>query len=152
MKQQRPDWDNYFMSIAHSVKKRADCKKRKVGAILVKDRQIISTGYNGTPRGLKNCTEGGCERCSSNLPSGKDLDKCSCSHAEENAIVQAALHGIHTKNATMYTTLTSCTICSKMMINAGIKRIVAESKYSDNLGTKLLKDAKIVMDILKVEK
>jgi dCMP deaminase len=145
----RPDWDAYFMMVAHAVKERADCTRRKVGAILVKDRQIISTGYNGTPSGLKNCTEGGCERCNSNIPSGKDLDKCSCSHAEENTIVQAARHGIHTEGSTMYTTLTSCTPCSKMMINAGIKRIVAEEKYPDDLGTKLLKEAGINMDVFK---
>lgn len=149
MTENRPDWDEYFMNVAHAVKGRANCTRRQVGAILVKDKQIISTGYNGTPRGLKNCEEGGCERCNSDIPSGKDLDKCSCSHAEENAIVQAARHGIHTEGATMYTTLTSCTPCSKMLINSGIKRIVSESEYPDDLGTSLLKEAGIKMNRFK---
>jgi dCMP deaminase len=146
MPEKRPEWDAYFMGVAHAVKQRANCSRRQVGAILVKDKQIISTGYNGTPRGIKNCDAGGCARCNSDVPSGKDLDKCSCSHAEENAIVQAAMHGIRTDGATMYTTLTSCTPCAKMMINAGVKRIVSEAEYPDDLGTKLLREAGIKME------
>jgi dCMP deaminase len=143
---QRPSWDEYFMNVAHAVKARADCTRRQVGAILVKGKQIISTGYNGTPRGLKNCSEGGCERCNSDEsqhPRGKDLDKCACSHAEENTIVQAALHGMSTDGATLYTTDSPCTICAKMIINAGIKKIVAGGEYPDDLGTELLKEAGI---------
>jgi len=148
----KPTWDEYFMNVSHAVKARADCKRRQVGAILVKGKQIISTGYNGTPRGLKNCSEGGCDRCASDEnqhPSGKDLDKCACSHAEENAIVQAALHGMSTEGATLYTTNSPCTICAKMIINAGIKKIVAGGKYPDELGTKLLKEAGIELVVLE---
>lgn len=140
----RPDWDSYFMGVAHAVKERASCSRRKAGAIIVKEKQIISTGYNGTPAGVKNCNEGGCERCNSpeeKYPRGTNLDKCACCHAEENAIVQAARHGMNTGGATLYTTFTACTQCAKMIINAGIKRVVAENEYPDDLGTKLLKEA-----------
>lgn len=148
----RPSWDEYFMDVAHSVKERADCIRRQVGAILVKDKQIISTGYNGTPRGIKNCSEGGCERCQADEnehPRGKDLDKCVCSHAEENTIVQAALHGMATEGATLYTTNSPCTICCKMIINAGIKRIVLGGDYPDELGLKLLKEAGVELVSMK---
>ncbi len=146
----KPDWDQYFMNVAHAVKERGSCTRRKVGAILVKEKQIISTGYNGTPAGTKNCDEGGCNRCSSNVASGKDLDKCSCCHAEENAIVQAARHGMNTQGATMYTTFMACTQCAKMIINAGIKKVVSQEDYPDELGTKLLKEAKV--ELVKLEK
>ena len=146
---QRPDWDSYFMNVAHAVKERASCSRRKVGAILVKEKQIISTGYNGTPAGTKNCNEGGCERCKSDVASGQGLDKCACCHAEENAIVQAARHGMNTEGATMYTTFTACTQCAKMIINAGIKKVVSEADYPDDLGTKLLKEADIELAQLK---
>ncbi|MBI2075649.1 MAG: dCMP deaminase family protein [Candidatus Aenigmarchaeota archaeon] len=145
----KPDWDRYFMNVAHAVKERASCSRRKVGAILVKEKQIISTGYNGTPAGTKNCNEGGCGRCASDVPSGKELDKCACCHAEENAIVQAARHGMNTAGATMYTTFTSCVQCAKMIINAGIKKVVSEADYPDDLGTKLLKEAKVELARLK---
>lgn len=145
----KPDWNQYFMNVAHAVKERASCNRRKVGAILVKEKQIISTGYNGTPAGTKNCNEGGCTRCSSDVPSGKELDKCACCHAEENAIVQAARHGMNTAGATMYTTFTSCVQCAKMIINAGIKKVVSEADYPDDLGTKLLKEAKVELAKLK---
>ncbi len=149
----RPDWDEYFMDVAHAVRQRADCVRRQVGAILVKDKRIISTGYNGTPRGTKNCTEGGCERCNGseeNFPRGMHLDKCACSHAEENAIVQAALHGVSTRDAALYTTNSPCTICSKMLINAGIKKIVMEGEYPDDLGAKLLEEAGI--EVIKLRR
>lgn len=145
----KPNWDEYFMNVAHAVKERASCSRRKVGAILVKEKQIISTGYNGTPAGTKNCNEGGCGRCASDAPSGKELDKCACCHAEENAIVQAARHGMNTAGATMYTTFTSCVQCAKMIINAGIRKVVSEADYPDDLGTKLLKEAKVELVKLK---
>ncbi len=138
------------MNVAHAVKERANCIRRKVGAIIVKEKQIVSTGYNGTPAGTKNCNEGGCERCASDVPSGTSLDKCACCHAEENAIVQAARHGMNTQGATMYTTFTACTQCAKMIINAGIKRVISEEDYPDDLGTKLLKEAGI--ELSKPEK
>src|SRR3989339_1056158 len=100
----RPDWDHYFMDIARVVATRSNCSRRHVAAVIVKDQRIISTGYNGTPRGIKNCCEGGCPRCSSETPSGEKLDECICSHGEENAIVQAAYHGISVKDGILYTT------------------------------------------------
>ena len=104
---ERPDWDEYFMEIAKVVALRSNCSRRHVAAVIVKDKRIISTGYNGTPRGIKNCNEGGCPRCSGHAPSGTGLEECICSHGEENAIVQAAYHGICVKDATLYTTFTS---------------------------------------------
>ncbi len=142
----RPSWDEYFMGVAHAVKERANCTRRKVGAIIVKGKQVISTGYNGTPAGVRNCDEGGCDRCASSVPSGSDLDKCACCHAEENAIVQAARHGMNTEGSTLYTTFTACTQCAKMIINAGIARVVAEEQYPDDLGTQLLKEAGVKLD------
>jgi dCMP deaminase len=145
----RPGWDEYFMNVAHAVRQRADCTRRQVGAIIVKDKRIISTGYNGTPKGIHNCSEGGCERCNGSeekYPRGTNLDKCVCSHAEENAIVQAALHGVSTKDSTLYTTNTPCTTCAKMIINAGIKRIVVEGEYPDELGSSILKEAGIEIE------
>jgi dCMP deaminase len=126
----RPDWDNYFMDIAQVVAARGNCSRRQVAAVIVKDRRIISTGYNGTPRGIKNCNEGGCPRCNSDTPSGHDLGMCVCSHAEENAIVQAAYHGISVKDSTLYTTFSPCLLCAKMIINSGIVEVVYHKEYT----------------------
>ena len=140
--QQRPDWDTYFMDIAEMAAKRSNCSRRHVAAVIVKDKRIISTGYNGTPRGVKNCNEGGCPRCKSNVPSGSGLTDCLCSHAEENAIVQAAYHGIAVKDSTLYTTFSPCLLCAKMIINAGIKEVVYRRHYSiDDVSTRLLLEA-----------
>ncbi len=125
----RPGWDEYFMRIARIVALRSNCVKRKVAAIIVRDRRIISTGYNGTPRGVRNCNQGGCPRCNSLAPSGTRLDECVCSHGEENAIVQAAYHGIAIKDAVLYTTLSPCLQCTKMIINAGIREVVFSAEY-----------------------
>ena len=132
----RPDWDTYFMDIAHVVKTRSNCSRRNVAAVIVKDRRIISTGYNGTPRGVRNCNEGGCPHCASNAPSGTGLGECICSHAEENSITQAAYHGISTKGATIYVTLSPCLMCSKMIVNAGIREVVYDEEYSVTEQTK----------------
>lgn len=132
----RPDWDTYFMQIAHVVKLRANCSRRMVAAVIVKDRRIIATGYNGTPRGVKNCFEGRCARCAGTAPSGSNLDECICSHAEENAIVQSAYHGISTKDATIYVTLNPCLTCAKMIINAGIREVVYDEEYRFSEQTK----------------
>jgi dCMP deaminase len=129
MQAKRPGWDEYFMQIAQIVALRSNCMKRKVAAVVVKDRRIISTGYNGTPRGVKNCNEGGCPRCNSMTASGTNLGECLCSHAEENAITQAAYHGISLKDATLYSTYSPCLICTKMIINAGIKEVVFNVEY-----------------------
>ena len=125
----RPDWDTYFMDIAHVVARRGNCLRRKVAAVIVKDRRIISTGYNGTPRGVANCCDGGCARCASDAPSGSNLGECICSHAEENAITQAAYHGIAVREASVYCTLSPCLMCAKMIINAGISEVVYEDAY-----------------------
>lgn len=125
----RPGWDQYFMEIAHVVSLRSNCVKRKVAAVVTLDRRIISTGYNGTPRGVRNCNEGGCPRCNELGQSGADLGECVCSHGEENAITQAAYHGVSVKGATLYTTYCPCLLCTKMIINAGIAEVVFHSDY-----------------------
>ena len=141
-KKSRPSWDRYFMDIAHVAASRSNCSRRQVAAVVVRDKQIISTGYNGTPRGIKNCSEGGCPRCNSDVPSGQGLHQCLCSHAEENAIVQAAYHGISVKDATLYTTFSPCLLCAKMIINAGIKEVVYKERYSiDDTSKRILKEA-----------
>lgn len=129
MHTERPGWDEYFMQIAKIVSLRSNCMKRKVAAVIVKDKRIISTGYNGTPRGVKNCNEGGCPRCNSFADSGAALGECLCSHAEENSIVQAAYHGISVKDSVLYSTFSPCLICTKMIINAGIREVVYNLEY-----------------------
>jgi len=142
----RPTWDVYFMNIAKEVSKRSNCIKRHVAAVIVRDRRIVSTGYNGTPRGTKNCDEGGCPRCNAFEESGKNLEECFCSHGEENAIVMAAYHGISVKGGTIYTTLSPCLYCTRMIINSGIVEVVYNSKYpmSDS-SFKLLKEAGLIV-------
>ncbi len=140
----RPSWDEYFMNIAKEIASRSNCIKRKVGAVIVRDKRIVSTGYNGTPRGVKNCNEGGCPRCNSFAQGGTKLDECLCSHAEENAIVQAAYHGISTKGSTLYCTYSSCLTCSKMIINAGIGKVVYNADYPlSGRALQMLQDAGI---------
>ncbi len=142
----RPDWDHYFMEIAKVVALRSNCQRRHVAAVIVKDRRIISTGYNGTPRGIKNCNEGGCPRCNSNAPSGTSLEECICSHGEENAIVQAAYHGICINGATLYTTFSPCLLCAKMIINAGIREVVYNENYSiDATARRILGEAGVAL-------
>ncbi len=141
-KNQRPDWDTYFMNIANVAATRSNCSRRHVAAVLVRDHRIISTGYNGTPRGITNCDEGGCPRCGSGVPSGTALSECLCSHAEENSIVQAAYHGICVKDSILYTTFSPCLQCAKMIINAGIKEVVYHQHYSiDDTSLRILKEA-----------
>ena len=135
---ERPDWDIYFMDIAHAVARRGNCCRRQVAAVAVRDRRLISTGYNGTPRGVRNCCDGGCKRCRSEAPSGSGLSECICCHAEENAITQAAYHGIALRDATLYCTLSPCLICAKMIINGGIKEVVYETEYRFSAQTKAL--------------
>ena len=147
----RPSWDEYFMNIAKQVAARSNCMKRQVAAVIVSDRRIISTGYNGTPRGVKNCNEGGCPRCNNFSESGKNLEECLCSHGEENAIVQASYHGIAIKDSTLYTTYSPCLLCSKMIINAGIRRVVFNEAYPLNdPATRMLKEAGVELVKLKL--
>ncbi|HLC74330.1 MAG TPA: cytidine/deoxycytidylate deaminase family protein [Candidatus Nanoarchaeia archaeon] len=142
---QRPSWDEYFMNIADVVKLRCTCLSASKGAVLVKDKRIISTGYNGSPRGIKHCNQGGCVRCTQRhlgkLKSGNYSEPCVCCHSEENAIVQAAVHGISTEGATLFTTFTPCVNCAKMIINAGIREVVAKIEYPDDVGIQLFKEA-----------
>jgi dCMP deaminase len=125
----RMSWDDYFMGIAGMVAGRGDCVKRRVAAIIVRERRIVATGYNGTPRGTVNCGQGGCPRCASFVKSGTALGECLCSHGEENAITQAALHGISVKGATLYSTCSPCLLCTKMIINSGIAHVVYNASY-----------------------
>jgi dCMP deaminase len=134
----RPGWDTYFMNIAHVVKTRGNCCRRQVAAVVVMDRRIVSTGYNGTPRGVRNCVDGGCRRCAGSAPSGTALAECICCHAEENAITQAAYHGIALKGATIYCTLSPCLMCARMIINAGITEVIYEDEYEFSTQTRAL--------------
>jgi dCMP deaminase len=148
----RPSWDDYFMGIAKVVASRSNCVKRKVAAVIVKDKRIISTGYNGTPRGTRNCSDGGCKRCNSFTESGKNLEECVCSHGEENAIVQASYHGISIKDSTIYTTFSPCLLCTKMIINAGIKEVVYNVDYPvAETPMKLLKEAGVKVRQHRIE-
>ena len=151
-KRGRPSWDEYFMQVANVVKTRSTCLSSAKGAVLIRGRQIISTGYNGTPAGTKHCDEGGCARClavkEGRLKSGQDLGSCACVHAEENAIVQAAKNGISTDGCTLYSTHSPCTYCSKTIINAGIKKVVASTAYPDELGVRLMKEAGLQLLII----
>ena len=126
---ERPSWDRYFMNISYNVAERSNCIRRQIGAVIVKDRNIISTGYNGTPMGVRNCYEGGCPRCASKTPSGTGLDTCLCVHAEQNAIAFAARHGASTEGALLFSTTRPCFGCLKESIQAGIARIVFVEPY-----------------------
>lgn len=150
----RPDWDTYFMIQAFLAKLRSNCLTRQIGAVIVKNNRQISTGYNGTPSGLKNCFEGGCKRCQDRMngviKSGESLERCICVHAEANAIMQCVLFGNtgSTLNATLYSTYSPCIECSKMAITVGISRVVILENYPED-GTQILRQAKI--QIFKME-
>ncbi len=139
----RPSWDEYFLEMAHLVAKRSTCLRRSVGAVIVKEKRILATGYNGAPSGLKHCIEVGCIRKKLNIPSGQRHELCRALHAEQNALIQACLHGISVKGATLYATTQPCVICAKMLINAGIKEIVIAEGYPDGMAMSFLKQAKI---------
>jgi dCMP deaminase len=139
----RPSYDEYFMEMAHVVAKRSTCLRRKVGAILVKDKHILSTGYNGAPKGLTHCEELGCQREQMGIPPGERHEICRGLHAEQNAIIQAAVFGISIKDSVLYCTNTPCVVCAKMLINAGIKEIVFSGDYPDDLAKKMLAESNI---------
>jgi dCMP deaminase len=143
----RPSWEEYFTDITHLVAKRSTCLRRHVGAVLVKDKKILATGYNGSPSGLEHCLDIGCLREKLSIPSGERHELCRGLHAEQNAIIQAAYHGVQIRGATLYCTNHPCIICSKMIINAGIQRIIYEEGYADALAKQMLKESKV-----KVEK
>ncbi len=139
----RPSWDHYFMDITRFVATRSTCLRRQVGAILVRDKRILSTGYNGAPRGIKHCLEAGCLREQLEIPSGERHELCRALHAEQNVIIQAALHGVGINSATLYCSNLPCVICSKMLINAGIRKIVFHEGYPDELSREFLSTAGI---------
>jgi dCMP deaminase len=141
----RPPWDEYFMSITKLVARRSTCLRRQVGATLVKNKRILATGYNGAPARLKHCEEVGCLRQESAVPSGERHELCRGLHAEQNVIIQAAFHGIPISGATLYCTNKPCVICSKMIINAGIKKVVYDEGYPDDLADQMLTEAQIEM-------
>ncbi len=137
----RPSWDQYFMEIAELVSSRSTCLRRQVGAVLVRDKHIISTGYNGAPRGVTHCLDMGCLRQQLGIPSGERHEMCRGTHAEQNAIIQAALHGVSTSGATLDCTHQPCILCAKMLINAGVETIVFRGAYPDKLALELFNEA-----------
>ena len=141
----RPSWETYFMDISSLVAKRATCLRRAVGAVIVKDKRILATGYNGAPSGVRHCAEVGCLREQLNVQSGMRHELCRGIHAEQNAIIQAALHGVSVKGADLFCTNQPCSICAKMIINAGIAKIYYRSGYADELARDMLAEARIDM-------
>lgn len=137
----RPSWEKYFMDIAFLVAKRSTCLRRFVGAVLVKDKRLLATGYNGAPSGIRHCSETGCLREQMHVPSGERHELCRGIHAEQNSIIQAALHGVSIKGATLFCTNLPCSICAKMIINAGIAKIYFHDGYADSMAKEMLKEA-----------
>ena len=137
----RPSWNDYFMDIASLVASRSTCMRRQVGCVMVKGRRILSTGYNGAPSGVAHCSEIGCRRMDEGIPSGQRAEMCRGVHAEQNAIIQGARHGVVLQGATCYVTTQPCSICTKMLINAGIEEIIYDGDYPDELSKELLKEA-----------
>jgi len=137
----RPSWDSYFLQMAQVVASRSTCLRRQVGAVIVKDKQILSTGYNGAPSGLKHCAEVGCLRQKLGIPSGERHEICRAVHAEQNALVQAAKHGIAIDGADIYTIVQPCVLCTKLLINAGVKRVVYIQSYPDDLALEMATEA-----------
>lgn len=142
----RPTWDEYFIEITHLVAKRSTCLRRQVGAVIVKDKNILATGYNGAPSGVSHCLDVGCLREKLGIPSGERHELCRGLHAEQNAIIQAAKHGTGIEGSTLYCTTMPCIICSKMIINAGIKRVVYEMGYPDQLAVEMITESGVVVD------
>lgn len=134
---ERPAWDSYFMKIAEDVATRSTCLRRSVGAVIVKDKRILTTGYNGAPTGIEHCTPDTCLRIKFNVPSGERHELCRGLHAEQNAIIQAAYHGVSVRGARIYITHQPCSICTKMLINSGIDTFIYRQPYSDPLADEI---------------
>ena len=145
----RMPWPEYFMKIAHLVAERSTCLRRKVGAVAVRDKRILATGYNGAPSGLPHCMETGCLRDEMNVPSGERTELCRGLHAEMNALLQGARHGVRVEGGTVYTTLAPCSLCSKMIINSGIVRVVAGVDYPETFGREMLEAAGVELVTLR---
>ncbi|QQG44324.1 MAG: cytidine/deoxycytidylate deaminase family protein [Candidatus Roizmanbacteria bacterium] len=145
----RPSWDDYFIDLAQVVKSRSNCLRMSVGVVIAKDKRIIATGYNGTPAGVTNCYDGGCQRCldreNNILKEGERKDLCICMHAEQNALLQSALYGVSTKGAVLYSTVAPCLQCAKAIINCGISSVVYSDSHTDDFGHKLLTSAGIIV-------
>ncbi len=139
----RPSWDEYFMEITLQVARRSTCLRRAVGAIIVKDKQILATGYNGAPSGFEHCEQTGCLRETLHIPSGERQEICRGLHAEQNAIIQAALHGVSVAGGSLYSTHQPCLTCAKMIINSGLRRVVCHDSYPDDLARAFLEQAGI---------
>ena len=148
---ERPDWESYFMTLAAVAATRSTCLRRQVGAVIVRDGQVIGTGYNGSPKGTPHCSETGCLRSVLNIPSGERQEMCRGSHAEMNAIAQAASVGVSTAGAVLYCTHSPCAFCSKAIINAGIRRVVYLYSYPDELADRLRNEAGLVSEQFPAE-
>jgi len=142
---ERPTWDDYFMSIATQVGSRSTCTRRKIGALVVRDKRILATGYNNVPSSIEHCTTKGCLRDEMGIPSGERHELCRGIHAEQNAVVQAAKYGTSIDGASMYTTTQPCILCAKIMINAGIKEIVFSGDYPDDLSRAMIEEAGVAL-------
>jgi dCMP deaminase len=147
----RPSWDEYFLEIARLVKSRSTCLRRQVGAVFVRDKRLLATGYNGAPSGLKHCEEAGCIRDREGVPSGERHELCRGIHAEQNAMLQAAQHGVGLSGSILYCTNQPCVLCAKMLINAGIKRIVTLSDYPDKLSREMLDEAGVEIQVEELD-
>ena len=148
--QKRLSWDQYYMRITHLVARRSTCLRRVVGAIAVKDKRILATGYNGAPAGLEHCLDVGCLRDEMGIPSGERHELCRGLHAEQNIIIQAAIHGVSISGSFIYCTTQPCLICSKMLINCGIKKIFFSQGYPDPLAQEMLTRAEVDFEMLPV--
>jgi len=145
----RPSWDEYFMQVAKIVATRSTCLRHKLGAVLVRDRRILTTGYNGAPRGMEHCLETGCLRDKLKIASGTRHEICRGVHAEQNAIIQAARHGVTTEGSEIFITHEPCSVCAKILINAGVKRVVYQSGYPDDFAKELLREAGVKLKKFK---
>lgn len=143
---ERPSWDEYFVQIARVVSSRATCLRRQLGAVIVREKRMLATGYNGVPSGLPHCAEVGCIRELMGVPSGERHELCRGLHAEQNAIIQAALYGVSVKGGTIYTMAQPCAMCAKMIINAGLRRVVYCEDYPDALAAQLLREAGVAVE------
>lgn len=148
---ERPSWQAYFMQMAILASKRSTCLRRAVGAVLVRDNQVISTGYNGSPKHTRHCAETGCLRAQMNVPSGEKHELCRGVHAEQNAIIQAAINGSSTRGTTLYCTHQPCSICARLIINAEIRTVYIANGYPDALGEQLLSEAGVTMILYDIE-
>ena len=144
----RPTWDEYFLQMAHVIASRSTCLRRHVGALLVRDKRVLATGYNGAPAALPHCEEVGCRRAELGVASGTGWELCRGLHAEQNAIIQGALHGVSVRGSTLYCTTQPCIICAKMLINAGVERVVYSGDYSDKMAMEMLTAAGV--ELLRV--